>query len=239
MISLRSMRMEMDGNRDGTRSMSPADVFAEGYMIAPESMTINMQMLSVMYGVSKDLTVMLMLPWLENEMDHVLANGAKFTTRSSGVGDVTFSGLYRLARWGAHQFNLNAGLSMPAGSIDKQDDTPMGANQHLPYPMQPGSGTRDPVAGADLAGAGRATFLGRAGTRPARSPPGAGGRPARLPEPGWSATGGRLDGDPGLAVAALRPRRLRHYVAFTRRATAAILNSGVTCQWQLRQLPSL
>lgn len=154
MVSWRSMRMDMDGNRDGSSRMSSAGVFAEGYMIAPESMTMDMHMLGAMYGVSEDLTVMLMLPWLDSEMDHVRANGAKFTTRSSGVGDVKVSALYMLGQWGTHQLNLNAGLSIPTGSIDEKDDTPMGANQHLPYPMQLGSGTWDLLPGL--------TYLGRA-----------------------------------------------------------------------------
>jgi hypothetical protein len=154
MLSLRSMRMQMDGNRDGTSRMSTADVLAEGYQIVPERMTMDMQMLGVMYGVNEDLTVMLMLPWLELEMDHVRANGAKFTTRSSGIGDVRFSGLYKLGQWGVHQLNLNAGVSIPTGSIDEKDDTPMGANQHLPYPMQLGSGTWDLLPGL--------TYLGQA-----------------------------------------------------------------------------
>jgi len=85
MPSLRSMRMEMDGNLDGTSRMSSGDVFAAGCMIAPESMTMDMHMLGAMYGVSGDLAVMLMLPWLDVEMDHVTAGGARFTTRSSGV----------------------------------------------------------------------------------------------------------------------------------------------------------
>ena len=154
MLSLRSMRMQMDGNRDGTSRMSSADVFAAGYQIVPERMTMDMQMLGVMYGVNEDLTVMLMLPWLDLEMDHVRANGAKFTTRSSGIGDVRFSGLYKLGQWGAHQLNLNAGVSVPTGAINEKDDTPMGANQHLPYPMQLGSGTWDLLPGL--------TYLGQA-----------------------------------------------------------------------------
>jgi hypothetical protein len=154
MVSLRSMRMDMDGNRDATSRMSTADVFAAGYMIAPKSMTMDMHMLSAMYGVNEDLTVMLMLPWLDIDMDHEGANGAEFTTRSSGIGDVSFSGLYKLGQWGAHQLNLNAGLSIPTGSINEKDDTPMGANQHLPYPMQTGSGTWDMLPGL--------TYLGQA-----------------------------------------------------------------------------
>jgi hypothetical protein len=163
MVSLHSMRMDMDGNRDGTSRMSTSDVFAAGYMIAPKSMTMDMYMLSAMYGVSEDLTVMLMLPWLDIKMDHERANGAKFTTHSSGIGDANFSSLYKLGQWGAHQLNLNAGLSIPTGSIDEEDDTPMGANQHLPYPMQLGSGTWDLLPGLTYLGQGEGLSWGAQG----------------------------------------------------------------------------
>jgi len=154
MFSYRAMRMDMEGNRDGTDRMSRAAVFNEGFMIAPTRMTMDMHMLGAMYGVSDDLTVMLMLPYLDVEMDHVTAMGAKFTTRSDGLGDVSLGGLYTLGQWGVHQLNLNAGLSIPTGSIDEKDDTPAGVNQHLPYPMQLGSGTYDLLPGV--------TYLGEA-----------------------------------------------------------------------------
>jgi hypothetical protein len=154
MFSYRAMRMEMDGNRDGSSRMSTADVFSEGFMIAPEKMTMDMHMLGAMYGVSDDLTMMLMVPFLDIEMDHVTRMGVRFTTETDGIGDVRLSGLYRLKQWGHHELNLNAGISLPTGSIDEKDDTPAGANRHLPYPMQLGSGTCDLMPGL--------TYLGHA-----------------------------------------------------------------------------
>lgn len=46
-----------------------------------------------------------------------------------------------------HCLHFNAGLSLPTGSIDKQDATPMGPNSKLPYPVQLGSGTYDLLPG--------------------------------------------------------------------------------------------
>lgn len=143
MFSYRWMRMRMEGNRDGTDRLAVNEVLGSGYAVAPERMDMDMHMFGVMYGLSDDLTLMLMVPWLDLDMDHVTGMGARFTTEANGVGDVSFSTLYRLGRWGNQQLHLNAGLGLPTGSIDERDDTPMGPNQHLPYPMQTGSGTYD------------------------------------------------------------------------------------------------
>jgi hypothetical protein len=42
-----------------------------------------------------------------------------------------------------HKVHLDVGVSLPTGDIDQKGDTPAGANQKLPYPMQLGSGTWD------------------------------------------------------------------------------------------------
>ena len=151
MFSYRFMRMDMDGNRDDSDRVSTSKVLKD-YMIAPESMTMDMHMVGAMYGVNDDVTVMLMLPYVELEMDHVTRMNTKFTTRASGIGDVKFSSLVKLSEWAGGQLNLNAGISIPTGSIDEKDDTPAGSNQHLPYPMQLGSGTYDLLPGLTYLG---------------------------------------------------------------------------------------
>jgi len=151
MFSYRFMRMDMDGNRDDSDRISTSRVLKD-YMIAPQSMTMDMHMLGAMYGVNDDVTVMLMVPYLDVEMDHVTRMGAKFTTRTNGIGDVKLSSLIRVQEWNGGQLSLNAGISIPTGSIDEKDDTPAGANQHLPYPMQLGSGTYDLMPGLTYLG---------------------------------------------------------------------------------------
>jgi hypothetical protein len=151
MISYRFMRMDMDGNRDGTDRLSSSEVLAD-YMIAPTSMTMDMHMFGAMYGVNDNITVMAMVPYVRNEMDHVTRMGGEFTTKTSGLGDIKLSGLFNISRWGMHELDFNLGLSMPTGSIDEKDDTPAGDNQHLPYPMQLGSGTWDLIPGLTYLG---------------------------------------------------------------------------------------
>jgi hypothetical protein len=87
MFSYRYMHMDMEGNRDGTDRLSTRDVLSE-YLIAPLNMTMDMHMLGAMYGVNDNLTIMVMAPYLNIEMDHMTRMGAKFTTKASGIGDL-------------------------------------------------------------------------------------------------------------------------------------------------------
>lgn len=123
------------------------DRVAEGFMVAPTSMTMEMHMFGAMYAATDDLTVMAMFPYLRKSMDHITNMGVKFTTKSEGLGDIRLTGLYKLFEQDGHYVHLNTGLSFPTGSTDKKDDTPTGSNQNLPYPMQLGSGTLDLLPG--------------------------------------------------------------------------------------------
>ena len=147
MISLRAMQMHMGGMRDGTDSLSSADVLGAGYMVTPTEMDTQMLMLGGMYAPTDDLTLMLMLPYLKKEMDHVTGMGTEFTTESEGLGDVRMAGLLNVYRGAGRRVHLNLGLSLPTGDIDERDDTPAAADAKLPYPMQLGSGTIDLLPG--------------------------------------------------------------------------------------------
>ncbi len=162
MFSYRLMHMFMEGNRYGnnritndevTRPMRPVP---SGYLVAPESMRMWMHMFGFMYGWNDTVTFTAMVPYLNNSMNHVMRNGRKFTTRSEGLGDLRFGSLWRL--WaveapsiGAHRFHFNLSLSVPTGSIEPTDQTPMG-NIRLPYPMHLGSGTVDFYPGITYGG---------------------------------------------------------------------------------------
>ncbi|MFQ3225693.1 MAG: hypothetical protein ACI8Z5_001957, partial [Lentimonas sp.] len=156
MLSYRYMHMDMDGMRHGTDRVSSADVFAEGYTVSPESMSMDMHMLGLMYAPTDKLTLMVMSNYTEIEMDHKISSqmaanminhgNRQFTTETSGIGDVKVGGLYRFYLKENRKAHLGLSLSLPTGSIDKKDRTPaMGgpANQQLPAPMQLGSGTYD------------------------------------------------------------------------------------------------
>ena len=170
MFSYRLMHMFMEGNRYGnnritndevTRPMRPVP---SGYLVAPESMRMWMHMFGFMYGWNDTVTMTVMVPYLNNSMNHVMRNGMKFTTRSEGFGDIRFGSLWRL--WaveapsiGAHRFHFNLSLSVPTGDIEPTDRTPMGPNTRLPYPMHLGSGTFDFYPGITYGGEmGRASW---------------------------------------------------------------------------------
>lgn len=164
MLSYRYMNMQMDGMRHGTDRVSSSEVLAAdgGYTVTPEWMTMDMHMLGLMYAPTDKLTLMLMANYIETEMKHsvrplpplVAAIGDdEFTTRSSGLGDIEVSALYRFYLEKNRKAHFGLGLSLPTGSIDEKDRTPrppatMGAmatfnKNQLPASMQLGSGTFD------------------------------------------------------------------------------------------------
>ena len=156
MVSYRYMQMNMDGMRHGTDRVTTSDVFANGYTVSPESMTMDMHMLGLMYAPTDKLTLMLMANYIETEMDHrifsqmaanmIHAGDTTFTTKTSGIGDLKIGGLYRFYLKENRKAHFGLSLSLPTGSIDEKDTTPgMGgpAKRQLPAPMQLGSGTVD------------------------------------------------------------------------------------------------
>jgi len=148
MFSYRYMRMNMEGSRDDTNALTDAEVLAPGgpygYMVTPTSMPMDMHMLGFMIAPSDRVTLMAMGNFLSNSMDHLTRPGGTFTTESSGIGDTKVSALVGLKNQGVN-IHLNAGVSLPTGSIDERDATPASAPNEvrLPYPMQIGSGTFD------------------------------------------------------------------------------------------------
>ena len=140
MFGYTQMRMRMAGNRSGTSKLRDQDVL-ERFMVAPTSMDMEMHMFGVMYAPLEDLTFMAMLPAMRLSMDHATRRGTRFTTQSSGVGDVSVTGLYTFWKREESRLHFNFGGSLPTGTIDARDDTPAGPDQRLPYPMQLGIGT--------------------------------------------------------------------------------------------------
>jgi len=146
MLSYRYMIMDMDVNRSGSNEVTTDEVLGS-FMVAPTSMSMEMHMISTMYAPTDQLTLMMMLPYLQLSMDHVTRTTQRFTTRTSGIGDLGIAANYLLTGSGPHRFIFHGGVMLPTGSIDERGDTPAGTGQKLPYPMQLGSGTYDLVPG--------------------------------------------------------------------------------------------
>ncbi len=128
MVSVRAMRMEMEGNRDGTSSLSPEEIVTNTpnrffgnpmqpptLRVVPTEMTTDMVMLGAMYAPTDTLTLMLMGNYIDRKMDHITFQGGAgttrlgtFTTEAKGWGDTKASALIRLYEDDTHHVHFNA-----------------------------------------------------------------------------------------------------------------------------------
>lgn len=154
MLSYRYMSMQMEGLRKGHQDISTQTVLND-FMMTPVEMTMDMQMVGVMRGITDDFTVMGMIPYVKKEMTMQNRMGARGTTTTEGLGDIKVSGIYVLKDGRGEGLNhraydrlhLNFGLGLPTGSVDERGSTLMGSNSKLGYAMQLGTGTFDPSLG--------------------------------------------------------------------------------------------
>ncbi|WP_136466684.1 transporter [Flagellimonas onchidii] len=146
MFSYRYMHMNMEDLKQGNDDAS-FDEALTNYMVTPTAMPMNMHMLGAMFAPSDRVTLMAMFNYISMEMDHLTRIGGNFTTESSGLGDIKLSLLYRFFNQNQQSLHGQIGFSIPTGSITESDVTPASAPNamELPYPMQLGSGTFDPV----------------------------------------------------------------------------------------------
>jgi len=165
MLSYRFKQINMNDNRSGTDDLSDAEVLATpnrfgmpaNLRVIPEDMTGQMHMIGGMVAPTDWLTLMLMAKYIDKEMTATTYNMAgtstlgKSTMKSSGWGDTSLSGLVRLYDDGKHHVHLNAGVSLPTGSIKEKDTMLMPSGMRramrLGYGMQLGSGTFDLMPG--------------------------------------------------------------------------------------------
>ncbi len=140
MATYSAMRMEMNQIFKGSSSISGN----AGYMMAPAKMTMDMNMLGVMYGVTDKLTLMAMSSYKDISMD--MQNPAGEITqkmRARGLGDSSISALYQVYSEekgaGSANAHIGLGLSVPTGNIKKEN----GIGRYHSIPMQLGSGTYD------------------------------------------------------------------------------------------------
>ncbi|HPD82772.1 MAG: transporter [Alphaproteobacteria bacterium] len=176
MISARTMRMEMKDSRSGTTHLSPETIATTvpnrffgiagqppTLRVVPTKMTTDMVMLGGMFAPTDYMTLMLMGNYIDRDMDHITFQGGAgttrlgtFTTKARGWGDTKLGTLIRLYEDSIHHVHFNAGLSLPTGSIKKEDDvlTPMNMRPtlRLPYAMQLGTGTYDLLPGVTYSG---------------------------------------------------------------------------------------
>ena len=180
MISYRFMAMPMEGNLDGSDRISSDEIATTvpnrffgnpgqppTLRIVPTELTMDMHMLGLMYAPTDRITLMAMLNYVTKDMDHTTYQGGmgttvlgEFTTKTSGLGDSSLSALVSLRDTESAKMHAILGVSIPTGDIEETDDilTPMNMRPtiRLPYPMQLGSGTWDPILGLSYSGFGEA-----------------------------------------------------------------------------------
>ena len=157
MVSVRHMRMDMEGMRSSETNLSSQEAFAANYTVTPTNMTMDMTMVGIMSAPSNRVTLMAMIPYIDTEMDHeifpmaaplIALNGGstQFTTRSSGWGDLKIAGLFPFFQSDEGRAHFGLGISLPTGSIGEKDLIPGPGgrlSRQMPAPMQLGSGTVD------------------------------------------------------------------------------------------------
>lgn len=192
MFSYRYMNMQMDGMLSGKNSISAEQIaltenplsgetmrmgnLADGsprlmmvpptYRVSPIDMSMEMHMIGGMYGWSDDITMMLMLPIIQNKMTLLSYGGSSGTNSigtfdgdTSGLGDVKLSALIKYSEDGNQKSHFTIGLSFPTGNTTKKGNilppfagvmTPAGETveiDRLGYSMQLGSGSYDLLPG--------------------------------------------------------------------------------------------
>ncbi len=149
MVNYKFMHMDMSGLRDGITDVDQSSVGFKrnkpyNYMMIPTSMTMDMHMFMVMYGITDRLTLMAMVNYLHNEMKMLMDMGpgkmikGEPPMRTSGFGDTELRGIYKINKY----LVGSLGLSLPTGSIEEEFET-MRMTFRAPYDMQLGSGTYD------------------------------------------------------------------------------------------------
>ena len=122
--------------------------------IVPDNMTMTMQGFNAMYGVTENLTLMVMANYVAKSMTMTTYSGMMGSTilgassgDTDGLGDTMVGANYRVYKDAVNQVVVGLNLSLPTGSQTRQITmlSPMGVRMIMraPYMMQSGTGTVD------------------------------------------------------------------------------------------------
>ncbi len=176
-VKLTQMFMQMGPLRNGTTDLVTDTLLGTpngttSFAVAPREMRMYMTMLGLAYSFTDDFALMVMTSYKRNDMDMVfnaaLTSNAMgnnptrargFTMHSEGLGDTRILGKYRVyandTLAPTRQVSVLAGLSLPSGNINKRFTRNPVTGQNgtiLPYKMQLGSGSFDPLFGLTAQG---------------------------------------------------------------------------------------
>ena len=153
MLTYTYMNTMMQGNNIGASKVSDNEVY-KNYMMAPETMTMQMHMAMLMYGVTDRLTVMAMGGYMVNNMNMVMSStmqnmpgmvmtpgNLNMPNMSSGLTDTRLSALYNFSKKGNQRIIGSLGINLPTGTIMATGATVLGDGNRLAYDMQTGTGS--------------------------------------------------------------------------------------------------
>jgi hypothetical protein len=152
MLSYRFMAMRMHDLRNGTQIISTDNVL-QYFAVSPVRMSMQMHIIGAMFAPHSKLTLMAMTSYRDKYMEmqggthgkshgHRQHSAESHEMESSGLGDAKLFALIPFIRSQDVVILMNAGLSIPTGSIAAE-----GMNGILPYPMQLGSGSIELMPG--------------------------------------------------------------------------------------------
>ncbi|MDP6979727.1 MAG: hypothetical protein QF570_14165 [Myxococcota bacterium] len=156
-LSYAYRREEGRGLRDGTDRVDTSDASSASITQVPTRLDSDVHTFGVRYAPFKRLTLSLMLPLIEREMRTRSFDGGgdRYTTRSSGLGDLEIAIMFPFMTKGEEALDLFAGLRLPTGEISERDDIPGDGDSGkvlLPRSMQTGSRSVALLAGLTYSG---------------------------------------------------------------------------------------
>jgi hypothetical protein len=115
-------------------------------------LTLSQQTHSAIFawGLLSNLTLLGTAEFSILEREQLTDAGILYITRTEGLGDLTAAALLEVYHSGPYRANLSFGAVIPTGKSRTYADTPLGANQPLPYDQRPGGGTFGVVPGASF-----------------------------------------------------------------------------------------
>ncbi|MBW2294800.1 MAG: hypothetical protein JRG94_21180 [Deltaproteobacteria bacterium] len=140
-------RIEGKGLRKGKDRVESDELVDAPVTQVPVEMEVDVHTVGIRHAPFERLTLVARLPLLSQKMRQrdFDDGGDRYTTHSSGVGDLEIVGLVPFMEKRDETLDLHLGLRFPTGEINNKDDVPDGAggkqNVLLPLPMQIGSHT--------------------------------------------------------------------------------------------------
>jgi hypothetical protein len=114
-----------------------AEELLDDWPTVPKRMTQHSHEFGAAFAPLDGMILTARLPLHSYGMDVLTDSVSGYSQSSSGIGDLSIAGSYRLVQWARQRFDVHFGAGFPTGSLDSAD----AALDSLPYAMRFASGT--------------------------------------------------------------------------------------------------